>query len=149
MVVLVAGVVVVLDGVVVVVVELVVVEVEEGVVVVLEGVVLVVEGVVVGAVVVVRQSRWDASLTVLAPWSRFARSVGLTVPGRLLTELANEAAARAAPPHWPASTAAASRSSLPLRLEDSSPESRFEPPPQATRNETANPSPAASRARGA
>lgn len=74
----------VVDGVVVL--TVVVVGVVEGVVVVVVGVVLLgVVELVVGSVEVVWQSCRARLLTVLAPWRRFARSVGLTFAGRFET----------------------------------------------------------------
>ncbi len=46
---------------------------------------------VVDLLALVRQSRWASAPTVLAPWARFARRVGLTVAGRLVTALLNAA----------------------------------------------------------
>ncbi len=122
---------------------------DEVVVVVVVVVLLAVLELVVGLVEVVRQSRWASTATVLAPWSRFVRKVGLTVAGRFVTVWANAATAWAAPPQSPDSMAEETESSWPFRLEDWPPESRPAPPPQATRQDTANPSPPASRARGA
>ncbi len=139
----------------------VVVLVEDGVVVVVDvDVLVVVDGVVVVEVVVVddevlgvveavAQSRWARTPTVLAPWRRFVRSVGLTEAGRFVTWSAKDTTARVASAHCPDSTADATESSWLFRLDDWLPESRPAPPPQATRNETAKPSPPASRARGA
>jgi cytochrome c biogenesis protein CcdA len=119
------------------------------------GVVLVVEVVlvfVVGVVeVVVELELWQSTaaswLTVEAPWARFWASVVLTVVGRLATEFANERAAASAPPHCPEATAEESVFSLLFRsaawFADSSPL----PPPQATTNDTAKPSPPARNAR--
>jgi hypothetical protein len=80
----VAGVVDVVDGVVVL--TVVVLAVDEGVVVVELGVVDVVVVVLfAGAVEIVWQSCWARLLTVLTPWSRLARRVGLTLAGRFET----------------------------------------------------------------
>jgi hypothetical protein len=101
---LVAGVVVVVDGVVVVVDG----EVEVAVLVLVEVDVVVVVVVVVelvfGAVEVTWQSRRASTPTVLAPCRRLARSVGLTVAGRLVTVWAKAATAPDASAQLPAST---------------------------------------------
>jgi hypothetical protein len=97
--VLVAGVVVVVlvvDGVVVL--EVVGRVVVDGDVVVV--VVVVVEW-VVACVLVVWQSRCASTPTVLAPWRRFVRSVGLTVAGRAVTASAKDTTACEAATHCP------------------------------------------------
>ena len=74
-------------------------------------VVEVVVEVVVWIVVVFWQSRCARAPTVLAPCSRLARRVGLTVPGRFVTELLNCAMARAAEAHCRLDTAEETASS--------------------------------------
>jgi hypothetical protein len=86
---------------------------------------------------------------VLAPWVRFLRSVGLMVTGRVWTSRFSATLALTAAPQFPDPTAELIWSAWPLSAIDCSPESRPEPPPQATRNETAKPSPPARMARGA
>jgi hypothetical protein len=98
---------------------------------------------------VVWQSCAASAATVLAPWSRLRRSVGLRVACRFATSLPKPATALLAAPHCPESTADETASSRLLRFEDSPPVSRFAPPPQATRKATANPRPPARSARGA
>jgi hypothetical protein len=122
-VVLVAGVVVVVVGVVVEVLVDVEVDVDvfvllAGVVVVVVVVVFVVEVLVLGLVELVPQSRCASTPTVLAPWRRFVRSVGLTVTGRLVTVCAKAATARDATPQLPALTAEETESSWLFRLAD-------------------------------
>jgi hypothetical protein len=105
---------------------------------------------VVLEVVLVCVQSWAASRwIVLAPWLRFEISVELTEGGRLATAFAKLDAAVPAAPHWPAPTAAETESSWLFRVFAWSLESRPEPPPQATSNATAKPSPAARSARGA
>jgi hypothetical protein len=138
--------VVLLGGVVVVLVDVL----EVGVVLVVEVVLVFVVG-VVEVVVELELELWQSTaaswLTVEAPWARFWASVVLTVVGRLATEFANERAAASAPPHCPEATAEESVFSLLFRsaawFADSSPL----PPPQATTNDTAKPSPPARNAR--
>ena len=108
----------------------VVVLVDDGVVVVLEvvgcvvveGVVVVVLGVVVEELVESEvdawQSRRASAATVLAPWRRFVRSVGLTVAGRFVTASANDTTACEADAHWPESTAEETASSWLFRFDD-------------------------------
>jgi hypothetical protein len=104
---------VVVVGVVCVVVVGVVVVVVGVVVVVVVGVVVVVAVLLVGVVVLVVwwQSLAASVLTVDAPWLRLARSVLLTVPGRLLTALLNACEAFEAAPQLPEPTAAPTWSS--------------------------------------
>jgi hypothetical protein len=115
------------------------------VVVVVVGVVVV----VVGAVDVAwsRQSLTASRAIVLAPWVRFRRSVGLTVAGSVCTSRFSAALAFAAAPQLPEETAELISSAWPLSAIDWSPESSPEPPPQATTNEAAKPSPPARIAR--
>ncbi len=93
---------------------------------------------------------WASEATVEAPCWRLVVSAGLMLDGRLLTVLFSASAAFAAAPHWPASSAEVSWSSWPWRLLAWSLDSRpWPPPPHATRNDAAKPSPPASSARGA
>jgi hypothetical protein len=137
----------VVEGVVGVVVVLVGVLVDVLVVVVVDFVVGVVEVVLVELELELWQSRTASWPTVVAPWRRFSASVVLTVDGRLATESANEWAADWALAHCREATAEESVSSWLLRsaawFEDSSPL----PPPQATTNATAKPSPPATNDR--
>jgi hypothetical protein len=130
--------------------------VDELLVVVVVEVVLVVVDVLFGGVVVVvvvvvvlPQSRSASCWTVDAPWLRLLCSVELIEPGRLLTSLVSADAALEAAPQLPDWTAFDTLSSVALRLFAWPLESRPAPPPQATRNETASPSPPARSARGA
>jgi hypothetical protein len=75
--------------------------------------------------------------------------VPLTDGGRFTTALLKVVMSVATASHWPALTSDEIWSSWLLRLSAWSDESRPEPPPQATRNETAKPSPPARSARGA
>jgi hypothetical protein len=90
----------------------------DGVVVVVDGVVVVVVGRVVDGAVVGWQSRWASAPTVLAPWRRLVRSVGLTVTGRLVTASANDTTARVAAAHWPEAIALDTESRWLFRVED-------------------------------
>ena len=94
---------------------------------------------------------WAASWpTVIAPWWRLRRNVGLTEGGRSATSLLKLVIAVWAGMHWRALTAEETAASCALRLEDSAPVSRRESPPQAaTRKDTAKPSPPAENARSA
>jgi hypothetical protein len=101
-------------------------------------------------VVVVWQSWTDSWPTVATPCLRLAASAGFTDEGRLSIALLSAVTALAAAPQLPEPTADDSWSSW----FDSDPawslESRPEPPPpQATRNAAAKPSPPAKSARGA
>ena len=94
---------------------------------------------------------WQSSaaswLTVVAPCARFWASVVLTVEGRLATEFENERAAAWAPLHWNEATAEERVFSWLLRSAAWFPDSSPLPPPQATTNDTAKPSPPARNAR--
>lgn len=85
---------------------------------------------------------------VLAPWLRLLRSVGLIVTGRFCTSPPRTLLAETAAPQLPDCTAEEIWSACALRALDWLPESRPAPPPQATRNAAANPSPHARMARG-
>jgi hypothetical protein len=82
------------------------------------------------------------------PCVRFARNVELTDEGRARTALLSPALALETATQLPLLSAADTWSSRLFRLLAWSFESRPEPPPQATRNETAKPSPPASSALG-
>jgi hypothetical protein len=118
-------------------------------VVVVAVVVAVVVGVVVAVVVAVDcphccTASW---VTVEAPWVRSARSVVLTVEGRLATLVARLRASLCTTPQWPAERAEETRSSWLLRTFAWFPESRPAPPPQAAMKEVAKPRPPATSAR--
>lgn len=120
--------------------------------VVLVGVVLVVAlGWLGVAVVAGSWQSWAASRpTVLAPWSRLRRNVGPTEGGSSATRLLKLVIAVRAASQWRALTAEETAASCALRLEDSAPLSRPEPPPQvASSTDTAKPSPTANNARSA
>jgi len=120
--------------------------------VVLVGVVLVVAlGWLGVAVVAGSWQSWAASRpTVLAPWSRLRRNVGPIEGGSSATRLLKLVIAVRAALHWRALTAEETAASCALRLEDSAPLSRPEPPPQvASSTDTAKPSPTANNARSA
>jgi hypothetical protein len=95
------------------------------------------------------QSLWASWAIVLAPWLRLLRRVELTVAGRVWTSPERTALALTAAPQLPDWTADETASAWLLKALDWSPESRPEPPPQATTNDAANPSPPARMARGA
>jgi hypothetical protein len=93
------------------------------------------------------QSTAASWLTVEAPCARFWASVVLIVEGRLATESENERAATLAAPQWNEATAEDRVFSWLLRSAAWFPDSRPLPPPQATTNDTAKPSPPARNAR--
>ena len=96
------------------------------------------------------QSCVESWPTVAAPCLRFAASAGFTDEGRLSIALFSDRTSLAAALHRPEPTAEASWSSWLLSVPAWSLESRpAPPPPQATRNAAAMPSPPAKSARGA
>jgi hypothetical protein len=118
-----------------------------------EEVVSVVELVVVEVVVDVTacwwhsETAWSASLE--TPSFRLVVSERLTVGGRFAASFRSDAAAFSAAAQLPDWTAVDTESRAAWRLFAWSPESRPAPPPQATRDEAARPSPPARSARGA
>ncbi|HEY1511507.1 MAG TPA: hypothetical protein VGF93_21035 [Solirubrobacteraceae bacterium] len=146
---MVAGVVVVVvDGVVVVVVFVFV-----GVVAVVWVCVVVVSVVSVWVLVVCCDFVWHwlraSALVRDTPSVRLARSVGLTDDGRFETSFDRFCVALMTPVQSPLTSAEDTESSWSLIPDACPPESRPEPPPQATTNEAANPRTPARIARGA
>jgi hypothetical protein len=98
---------------------------------------------------VVEQSTVASWLMVAAPCRRLLIRAEATDGGRPSIAPLKFPAAVLAEPHCMESTAARTWSSWELRLMDWSVESRPPPPPQATSNDVASPSPPARSARGA